>query len=137
MKIPRLVLIPSIIWLAGCTSVPPPLEAANVALVAVSSNSVAIARPKLVISKNQLTLDGYVTRQFGAFSTSRSHLDIVYFDASGHELRTETADFFPRDLGRSSSRFGTPKGRFKLPISDLPPEVVKIEVRAHDQRHQS
>jgi hypothetical protein len=126
-----------LICLAGCTSVPPPPEAARVVLVGRSSNSVAVALPKLILYKGQLTLDGYVTRQLGAFSTGRSHLDIVFFDATGHELRTDPVNFWPRDLAGLSSRFGRPRGRYRLTISDLPPAVVKIEVRAHDQPHQS
>jgi hypothetical protein len=137
MKTLRLILIASSIGLAGCTSVPPPPEAARVALVGQSSNSVAIALPKLILNKGQLTLDGYVTRQLGAFSTGRSHLDIVFLDATGHELRTETVNFWPRELSGSSSRFGKPRGRYQLPISDLPSTVARIEVRAHDKPHQS
>jgi hypothetical protein len=137
VKTLRLILIASSIGLAGCTSVPPPPEAARVALVGQSSNSVAIALPKLTLYKGQLTLEGYVTRQFGAFSTARSHLDVVFFDATGQELRTETTNFWPSSLAGSSSRFGRPRGRYRLPISDLPSTVVRIEVRAHDKPHQS
>jgi hypothetical protein len=82
-------------------------------------------------------LDGYVTRQLGAFSTGRSHLDIVYFDGTGHELRTETINFWPRELAGASSRYGRPRGRYRLPIPELTSAVVKIEVRAHDEPHQS
>jgi hypothetical protein len=137
MKTLLIILIVCAIGVAGCTSIPPPPEAARVAVVGQSSNSVAIALPKLILNKGQLTLDGYVTRQIGAFSTGRSHLDIVFLDATGHELRTETVNFFPRDLAGASSRFGKPRGRYRLPISDLPSTVVRIEVRAHDKPHQS
>ncbi len=106
-------------------------------LVGLSSNSVSIAQPKLILYKGQLTLHGYVTRQLGAFSTGRSHLDIVYFDGDGHELRTETINFWPRSLAGASSRFGRPRGRYRLPIPELTTAVARIEVRAHDKPHQS
>ncbi len=135
MKTLRLLIIPGVIGLAGCTSVPLPPEAAAVVLVPVPSKSVAIYQPKLVVKDGRLMLDGWVYRQYGAWTTARSHLDIVFLDASGREWRSELTYFAPRDLPRGGGHRMQPRGHYTLLIPAMPPGTARIEVRAHDGQH--
>lgn len=134
MKAKLTLLALSLATFSGCASVPLPPEAVAVVLVPVPSKSVAIYQPKLVVKDGRLLLDGWVYRQFGAWTTTQSHLDIVFFDVAGRELRSEMTYYTPRDLRGGGHRM-QPRGHYTLPISAMPVGTAKIEVRAHDGAH--
>ena len=123
-----------LVALAGCTSVSLPPEASTVALVPVPSKSVAVYQPRFIMVEGRLNLDGWVYRQFDAPTTATSHIDIVFLDAAGRELRGESTDFAPRDLRGGGHRMRQ-RGHYSLPIPVMPAGTSKIEVRAHDGAH--
>ena len=69
-------------------------------------------------------------RQWKADTTADSHIDIVYLDDLGNQLRVETTNFAPRSLPRAA-RLPQPHASFRVPIQ-LPPGTRAIEVRGHD-----
>jgi hypothetical protein len=120
--------------LTGCASVPLPPEAASITLERTPSKSVAVYQPKLVVKDGQLLLDGWVYRQFGARTTTQTHIDVSFLDASGREVRTELTHFKPRDLRRGSHKMAH-RGHYTLPIPAMPMGTATIKVRAHDEPH--
>ena len=117
--------------LGGCASVSFSPQAATVRLEPVPSAAVAIYQPKLIAKDGQTVLDGWVYRQFGAQTTTQSHLDVVFFDAGGGVLRLESTHFAPRDLRRGSHKMAH-RGHYMVPLSHMPSGTASIQVRAHD-----
>lgn len=120
--------------LTGCASVPLPFEADSVALERIPSKSVAVYQPKLVVKDGQLLLDGWVYRQFGAWTTTQTHIDVSFLDASGRELRSELTHFDPPDLRRGTHKMAH-RGHYTLSIPSMPAGTATIKVRAHDEPH--
>ncbi|ACB77715.1 hypothetical protein Oter_4444 [Opitutus terrae PB90-1] len=131
-----LVLVVSVAGLAGCVSAPLPSESAAVTLERTASQSVAVYPPKLVVKDGRLLLDGWVYRQYGALTTTETHIDVDFLDATGRVLRNEVTHFVPRDLHRGSHKMAH-RGHYRLPISAMPAGTATIHVRAHDGDHQS
>lgn len=123
--------------LSGCSSMSLPHAAAGVSLEPRPSQSVAVYRPKLVQKDGGLMLDGWVYRQFGASTTADTHIDVMFLDATGRELRSEVTRFAPSDLRRGSHKMAH-RGHYTLPIPAMPAGTATIQVRAHDaEEHQS
>ncbi len=120
--------------LTGCASVPLPREAASVGLERIPSKAVAVYQPKLVVKDGQLLLDGWVYRQFDALTTTQTHIDVSFLDASGRELRSELTNFEPRDLRRGTHKMAH-RGHYTLSIPSMPAGTATIKVRAHDEPH--
>lgn len=119
--------------LAGCASVPLPSEATAITLVAVPSPSVEIHRPRFRMKEGDLMLEAYALRQWKAETTSDTHVDLVFLDASGKSVAVETTNFHPRSLPQSGVR-GRPHAYFLVAIT-IPAGTRTIEVRAHDGPH--
>ncbi|MCC6415615.1 MAG: hypothetical protein IT582_06875 [Opitutaceae bacterium] len=104
-----------------------PLEAAQIKLTAVRSPTVLVFQPVILSKEGQLTITGSVYKRAGAPSVASTHLDVVFLDSSQRQLRTETTHFSPRLVpGR---------GRYSVPLENLPSETATIQVRAHTGRH--
>lgn len=119
----------------GCASMALPPEVAAITLELTPSKSVAVYKPKFIVKDGLLLLDGWVHRQFGARTTTQTHIDVSFLDASGRELRTELTHFNPRDLRRGSHKMAH-RGRYTLPIPAMPAGTATITVTAHDGDHQ-
>jgi hypothetical protein len=95
--------------LSGCASIPLPPDATSVALVAVSSSAVEVYRPRFRMKNGVLKLEAYGMREFKGETTTESHIDIVYRDASGRQLARERPDVTPphaaaNDAGHATAR---------------------------------
>lgn len=123
-----------VVGLTGCASVPLAPEAASVALERMPSKSVAVYQPKLVLKNGKLLLDGWVYRQFGARTTTQTHIDVSFLDATGRDLRSELTYFNPRDLRRGTHKMAH-RGHYTLSIPSMPAGTATIKVRAHDEPH--
>lgn len=126
--------------LSGCVSLSPldlPPEARNVTLVPVSSPQVRVNQPALGTRQGQLLLLGSVAKGRGyGYSTTSSHLDIVFLDEAGRSLKETTMQFSPRELTRSvPPRHPAKNGSYSLPLASLPAGTTRIEVRAHSGSH--
>ena len=125
----------AMIVITGCASAPLPSEAVGVSTVAVSSTSVEIHRPRLVMKTGELKLEAYAFRQWKAETTANTHVDIVYLNAAGNEIARETTNFHPRSLPASGVR-GKPHAYLLVPIR-IPANTRAIEVRAHEGPHET
>jgi len=126
--------------LTGCVSTSPldlPPEARGVALAPVSSPQVRVNQPALGTRQGQLLLLGSVAKGNGyGYSTTGSHLDIVFLDEAGRVLKETTVQFSPRELARAvPPRHPAKSGSYSLPLESLPSGTVRIEVRAHAASH--
>lgn len=102
-------------------------EAAQIKLTAVRSPTVLVFQPVILSKEGQLTITGSVYKRAGAPSVASTHLDVVFLDSSQRRLRTETTHFSPRLVpGR---------GRYSVPLENLPSETATIQVCAHTGRH--
>jgi|JI10StandDraft_1071094.scaffolds.fasta_scaffold22734_3 hypothetical protein len=131
----RLLPLAAAAFLGGCASVSLPPETAAVPLVPVSSKSVAIYQPKLLRTATGFVLDGWVYPQFGVTTTAKSHLDVIFFDSAGRELKNQSVSFLPGDLRRTASHRMQPRGYYQLPFSALPAGTARVEIHAHDEPH--
>ena len=123
------------LWLTGCASTPLPPEAMEVSTVAVSSKSVEIHQPRLIMKEGELRLEAYAMRQWKAETTADTHVDIVFFNAAGSEIAVETTNFHPRSLPRTM-RLPGPHAYLLMPIQ-IPDGARALEVRAHDAPHET
>lgn len=133
-KLPMLVTA----WLSaaftGCVSLTPPATAAQshgLILSATSSVRVKVTGPRLQMNRGTLELAGSVAKQPNATSTSFSHLDILFRDATGQVLQTKPVQFVPQSVGHS--RFGRQRGNYSLKLENLPEGTARVEVKAHDE----
>jgi hypothetical protein len=129
----RLLSLAAAAFLGGCAAVSLPPEIAGVPLVPVPSKSVAIYQPKLLRTETGLVVDGWVYPQFGITTTAKSHLEVIFFDSAGRELKNQSVSFTPGDLRHRASHRMQPRGHYQLPVSKLPAGTVRVEVRAHDE----
>lgn len=139
MKAPALLFAIIAGGIGGCATAPPvelPAAAREIALVPVSSASVTV-RPSLLHQRDgRLELVGFVTKVYGAKTTERTHLDIVFFDVDGTSLRTQITQFSPQRLTRGH-RAPNRQAFYSVTIDALPAGTSRIEVRAHDGPHAS
>lgn len=134
MKLPRILPLIGAAALAGCMSAPLtelPAEARSLTLVPISSPSVTLRQPGLRMDQTRLELIGTVVKVFATETTERTHLDVIFVDANGAALRTETARFYPARLTRARHAPNR-QGSYVVPLAPLPSGTVRIEVRAHD-----
>ena len=116
----------------GCT-VPfrPPPELAHIELSVASSTQVRVDKLWFDRAPDRgLFLRGYVIRRPEADDTTTTHLDAVFFDASGREIGREVAQFTPAQLPEHRRMRGV--GEFEIPLPTLPPATARIEVSAHE-----
>lgn len=117
--------------LTGCVALRPqdlPADARKVVLVAVSSGFVRVRQPFLRSHDGQFQIYGTVAAEYGSPSTDHTHLEISFFDAAGHLLRSAIAHFSPSNL---VSRFPNRNGSYSLTVESLPAGTARIEVSAH------
>lgn len=125
----------AVLCLAGCSMGPLPTDAAGVSTVAVSSASVEIHRPRLIVKNGGLMLEAYALRQWKAETTADTHVDLVFLDSGGKILAAEMANFHPRSLPKTT-RLPGPHAYLLVPMR-LPPGTRAVEVRAHDGAHET
>ena len=75
-------------------------------------------------------LEAYALRQWKAETTADTHVDIVFLDPLGKQMRIETTNFHPRSLPKTM-RLPGPHAYFLIPIA-IPAGTHAIEVRAHE-----
>ncbi len=120
--------------LTGCvTPPPPPSDVAHIKLEQVDSSVVRVERLWLAREEGRLFAVGDVSKNLGADDTTRTHLDVVLLDANGVTLRETSVQFEPRQIPRAHRMHG--HSRFHVLLDPLPPNVVRIEVRAHEGAH--
>ena len=132
---PSALVVMTTLWLTGCASTPLPPEAMGVSTVAVSSTSVEIHRPRLIMKDGELRLEAYAMRQWKAETTADTHVDIVFLNAVGNEIAVETTNFHPRSLPKTT-RLPTPHAYLLMPIR-IPYGTRALEARAHDGPHET
>lgn len=137
MKTTKLMMIVTA-WLSaalsGCANLTPPATAAQshgLILDATSSVRVKVTDPRLQMNRGALEVAGSIAKQPNATSTSFSHLDILFRDASGQVLQIKPVQFAPRSVGHS--RFASQRGYYALKLENLPEGTTRIEVQAHDE----
>lgn len=121
-------------WLSGCASTPLPPEAVGVTTAAVSSPSVEIHRPRIIVKDGELRLEAYALMQWKAETTANTHVDVVFLDAGGTALAVETTNFYPRSLPKTM-RKPAPHAYLLYPLR-IPARTRTVEVRAHDGPHE-
>ncbi len=80
-----------------------------------------------------LKLEAYGMREFKGETTTESHIDIVYRDASGRQLARERPDVTPHTLPQTM-RVTRPHAYLLIPVR-LPHGTAKIEARADESAH--
>lgn len=123
------------LWLAGCASMPLPPEAVGVSTIAVSSTSVEIHRPRIIVKKGELVLEAYALLQWKAETTADTHVDVIFLDAAGNTMAVETTNFYPRSLPKTTRR-PAPHAYMLFPLR-IPAGTRSVEVRAHDGPHET
>jgi hypothetical protein len=120
--------------LAGCkTPFRAPADVAHIKLATGDSPVVVVEKIWLERKTGPLTVTGYVLMQLEADDTSRTHLDVILYDATGRVLRTTVAQFEPRQIVRRYRR--EPHARYTVSLDPLPAGTERIEVRAHEGGH--
>jgi hypothetical protein len=120
--------------LTGCISRPLPPETAGLSLTSISSVSVGVYKPGFLVRDGQITLRGYVCKQFNGPSTKNTHLDIVYLNRVERKISVEIAFFQPAELCYHL-RMPQFAGYYEIPLLKIPPGTTQIQVRAHDGPH--
>lgn len=121
--------------LAGCASATTPH--AGPVVTGVSSAAVSVLQPKLVLKNGEMELVGSVYKTYGGPNTGGTHLDIVFLDRDGRTVTSKLVQFEPGVL-RSAVRPPAGRGHYASRLGELPSNIVRVEVRAHDaQTHGS
>lgn len=120
--------------LLGCvTPFRAPSDAAHIKLERVDSPVVVVEKIWLERKKGPLAVTGYVIKRLDADSTTKTHLDVTLFDASGRVLRSTVEHFEPQDIKPRFHREND--GRYWVKLETAPTEITRIEVRAHEGEH--
>ena len=129
------VLCGGALLVAGCSSIPTqfggswPLPAER-----QSSAAVELARPVVKTGPDGYSISGFLTRQFGAVTTTHSHIDVQFIAADGRVLKEESVSFSPRELP-PRMRLQAPSAQYELRVPELPGGTARIRVIADDQTH--
>lgn len=133
---PMLCVFLAVIGVVGCaTPFRPPSEAAHIVLQRADSPFVSVDKIWLAREGAGLVVKGYVIRQLRAETTEATHLDVTFYDAAGQVIHTQKAEFEPHEIPRHRRPTGV--SRYSVPLGLPVAKVAKIEVRAHDGRHDS
>ncbi|MDR1282756.1 MAG: hypothetical protein LBK99_18315 [Opitutaceae bacterium] len=106
-----------------------------VMLTPVSSRVLNIAQPTLTRSGNGIVLSGAVTKQPTAQRTTGTHLDVVFFNATGATLHRQTVQYAPRELHPLTRAKVKRTGHYTLSLPELPAGTTRIQVAAHSGPH--
>ncbi len=121
----------SVVVLVGCDTfhqIPPGV--ARIKLDRVDSPHVFIEGAVFERDQGQLVLSGSVMRRVGVEDTTQTRLKVALFDESGKVLREIPAEFEPHDIPRGPKMSGW--SEYRIPIDPLPPETVRVEIRAYE-----
>lgn len=99
-----------------------------------SSAAIDLARPIVKKENGGYVIEGYLTRQFAAETTARSHVDVQFLADDGTVLQEEVVDFVPRELPLRV-RLPASSARYELRVPKAPDGTTRIRVVAHDQPH--
>lgn len=120
--------------LAGCaTPFRAPQDVAHIKLERVDSPVVVVEKIWLERKGSPLVLKGYVLKRLEAEDTTRTHLDVTLYDATGTVLRRTVEHFEPRQIPRRHRRLDY--ASYSITLDPLPSGTVRIEVRAHEGSH--
>lgn len=127
----------AVLVLGGCaTPFRAPPDVAHVSLIRTDSPTIHVEKIWLERKQGPLVVTGYVMKQKDATDTTRTHLDVIIFDAAGRPLRRSVESFDPRQIPsriRPSDNFSA----YRVPLDPLPTGVASIEVRAHDDSEEN
>ena len=100
-------------------------------MATVSSPSVTVREPLLRKRDGHLELLGFVVKTYGAVTTERTHLDVIFVGQRGEELRAQTTRFSPQRM-ITGRRAPNRQAHYLVGLEKLPAGTARIEVRAHD-----
>ncbi len=121
------------VFLAGCTTpFRPPADVAHVKLAISDVDSAAVVLRSIWLERKDasLVVTGYALKRLDATDTTRTHLDVILYDASGQVLRRTVEHFEPRQIPPRLRR--APHATYRVPLEPLPVGTSRIEVRAHE-----
>ena len=132
----RVGVLPLAALLVGsCVSDSVPAEAAAVKLVPVSSSAIQVDAPRFHRQDGQLHVVGMAALKLPrAQPHPDHHVDVVFIDAGGREIRVDSVGLVTRVLPKIPGR-ARARGIYSAPIQQLPSGTATIEVRAHDVAH--
>ena len=123
-----------LLLLAGCaTPFRAPADVAHIILERGDSPVVRVDKIWLDREGGTLFVRGYVMKRLEADDTSRTHLDVTLYDATGRVLRSTVEHFEPRQIPRQIRRSAL--ASYDVALDPLPEGVAKISVMAHEGPH--
>ncbi len=131
---PSIFVLPVALLLTGCVSfMRTPPDLAYIQRDRVNSGKVSIRSFELLRLDGEVLVVGEVGRLSNYYDTSKTHLDVILYAADGTVVRSTPAAFFPPKIDRGHRFPG--RASFRLRLEPLPPNVARVEVRAHDGEH--
>lgn len=128
------IVLLTVVALAGCaTPFRAPADAAHIKLERVDSPVVVVEKIWLERKDGPLAVTGYVIRRLNADDTTKTHLDVTLYDSAGRVLRSTVEHFEPRQINDRFRRHGD--ARYRVELGLPPPDIARIEVRAHEGDH--
>lgn len=120
--------------IAGCaTPFRAPPDVAHIQLTRGDSPVVLVEKIWLERKEGPLVVRGYVLKRLEAEDTTRTHLDVTLYDASGNVLRRSVEHFEPRQIPR---RYRRPDdAAYRIVLDPLPAGTVRVDVSAHEGNH--
>ncbi len=134
MKTPFILLCAIGTILTGCTA---PFRASrtHIKLETVDSPVVIMDQISLDRRTGVPTLIGAVAKRTEIQDTTRTHLDVILYDAAGLVLRSTMEHFEPRQI---PSRYSWPNyATYRVSLDPLPEGTARIEVRAREDANPS
>ncbi len=129
-----IIVLPVVLLLTGCVNfMRTPPDLAHIQRERVNSGKVAVRSFEILRVDGEILLTGKVGRLSDYADTSRTHLDVILYAADGAVIRSIPIEFSPRQIGRGHRFPG--RASYRMPLDPLPPDVARIEVRAHDSEH--
>ena len=131
---PSIVVLPVALLLTGCVNfMRTPPDLAHIQRDRVNSGKVAVRSFELLRLDGEILVVGKVGRLSDYYDTSKTHLDVILYAADGTVVKSIPAAFFPRQIDRGHRFPG--RASYRVRLEPLPPDVARVEVRAHDGEH--
>lgn len=109
-------------------------ETAHIQLVKTSSPIVTVESLGFRREEDGVFLDGNVSKNPRADSTTGTHLDVVYYGRNGTPLAEESVRFTPGEIPARFRGVGG-KVRYRVRVNHPLTGIGRVEVRAHEGAH--